>query len=102
MRAPSSAGATPREPTRGPTGFGDAAATKTDQLPRAEPPRAPKWPPNLAQAEAERASYRREREAVERRSMLRGLILLAVLVILFALLRAGLGRAFPTGLRGLW
>ncbi len=39
----------------------------------------------------------RETEQQERRSQLRGLIYLAVAVLLFSLLRAGVHRVFTTG-----
>lgn len=58
-------------------------------------------PPSLSRAalraEGERKEYGRGRELLERRSVMRGLILLAILIIVFALLRGGAGRAFPPG-----
>lgn len=48
-------------------------------------------------AEAERNAYLRGREHLEARSVLRGLILLAVLVFVFTLVRAGTERAFFSG-----
>ena len=68
---------------------------------RAEPPRAPELSRTVRQARDEAARYRHEREAQERRSLLRGLILLAVLVLLVSLLRAG-DRAFPAGWLHRW
>jgi hypothetical protein len=41
------------------------------------------------------AIYQRERENVERRRQLRGLIVLALLVITASIARASLGRVFP-------
>ena len=50
--------------------------------------------------ELEREEFRRyrvEREGIERRSMVRGLILLAVLALVGSIARAGLGRVFVHG-----
>ena len=63
----------------------------------AEPPRAPTLLPSAEKDAREHGAYVRQRENLERRSMLRGLILLAVLVLLLSLFRAGLDRAFPAG-----
>lgn len=64
---------------------------------RAKPPVPPPLSREAARAEEERGIYRREREGVERRSVLRGLILLAAIVVLFTLWHGGAGRAFPAG-----
>lgn len=64
---------------------------------RAGQPAPPPLSRAATQAEGDRAAYQRMREGQERRSMLRGLILLAILVGLIALLHHGMGRAFPTG-----
>ena len=69
---------------------------------RGETPRAAALPLAMQQAEAEHAAYLRERTAAERRSMLRGLILIALFVLLASLLRAGLDRAFPQGWWARW
>ncbi len=63
-------------------------------------------PPPLsreAQRSGEEGRLRtREREEVERRSMLRGLLLLAALAVLFAVWHGGAGRAFPAGWWKTW
>ena len=83
-------------PARAPSVFGVHNSTSV-QIPRAEPPRAPALPQALQRAQAEHKASLRERETLERRSILRGLILFAVLVLLISLLRAGWSRAFPAG-----
>ena len=64
---------------------------------RAEPPR----PPALTEREQLRESDRLDRLKVgvrlEQRSLLRGLILLAVLILIASLARAGFGRLFVPG-----
>ena len=64
---------------------------------RAEPPR----PPALTDREKRRESARHERlnarVRLEQRSLLRGLILLAVLILIASLARAGFGRLFVPG-----
>lgn len=67
------------------------------QTPQAEPPRIPAATRMLERAEAERKTYIREREQVEQRSILRGLVWLAVIVLIFSIVRAGLDRVFPHG-----
>jgi len=61
---------------------------------RAEPPR----PPALTERDQRRESTRLERLnarlRLEERSMLRGLILLAVVILIASLARAGFGRLF--------
>ena len=61
---------------------------------RAEPPR----PPALTERERRRESARLrtlgERVGMEQRSLLRGLILLAVVILIVSLARAGVGRLF--------
>ena len=61
---------------------------------RAEPPH----PPGLSEREQRRESVRlltlSERMGVEQRSLLRGLILLAVVILIASLVRAGFGRLF--------
>ena len=51
----------------------------------------------LERAELERATYLRERERLESLSVVRGLILLAMLVLLASMVRAGFGRVFVHG-----
>lgn len=69
---------------------------------RAEPPR----PPALTDREKRRESARLERlnarVRLEQRSLLRGLILLAVLILIASLARAGFGRLFVPGWWRLW
>ncbi len=61
---------------------------------RAEPPR----PPALTEREQRRESARlgtlKARVGLEQRSLLRGLILLAVVILIVSLARAGFGRLF--------
>jgi hypothetical protein len=62
------------------------------------PARAPKPPMpdrTLQRAQEEHAKYVAARVQLQRRSVLRGLILLALLVLGASILRAGAGRAFP-------
>jgi len=66
---------------------------------RAEPVRVPAGTQSLERAKVERAGYLRGREALEARSVVRGLILLAMLVLLASMARAGFGRVF---VRGWW
>ena len=89
----------PVPPSAGTEVAENGRATQRRLLPgqRAEPPRAPEVTPGLRAAIDEQASYRAHREAAERRSVLRGLVLLAVLVLLLSLWRAGADRAFFTG-----
>ena len=64
---------------------------------RAEPPRIP--PPTRAQERADevRRRYIREREWLEGRSLMRGFIVLAVIVLLASMVRAGFDRVFVHG-----
>lgn len=64
---------------------------------RAEPPGIPAPTRALERAEQEREVYIREREGVEFRSVLRGLVLIAVIVLVASIARAGLQRVFPHG-----
>jgi hypothetical protein len=63
---------------------------------RAEPPRGPVASP-AQQREIERMDTRDARLRLERRSLLRGLLLIAVLVLLASLMRAEPGRLFVHG-----
>jgi hypothetical protein len=65
--------------------------------PRAEAVRPPKATPELEGAGAEQQAHRAGREARERRSVVRGLILLAVVALAWSIARAGLGRVFVHG-----
>jgi hypothetical protein len=65
--------------------------------PLAGPPRIPRPSSAQRQAQAEHVNRRSKAEGRERRSMVRGLIVLAVLVLLLSIARAGLDRVFPNG-----
>jgi hypothetical protein len=76
-------------------------------MPAATPERAapPTVPASTRQHErdlAERESYHRDREHIERNRQLRGLLLLACIVIVLSIARAGLGRVFPPSWWHLW
>ena len=51
----------------------------------------------MLKAQSEQAAYLRNREELERRSVLRGLVLLALIALAVSLIRAGGGRAFYAG-----
>ena len=65
--------------------------------PRGEAPRRPEPTRGEVRARAEFETYRAGREAIERRSMVRGLILLAVVAAVGSITRAGLDRVFVHG-----
>jgi hypothetical protein len=64
---------------------------------RAEAVRPPQPTPALTAARAAHADHRLLRELLERRSVARGLIVLAVLALGFSIAHAGLDRAFVPG-----
>jgi hypothetical protein len=64
---------------------------------RAAPPQLPALTPAFEHQQAELELYRKQREQVERRSMVRGLILIALLVLVGSIARAGLERVFVHG-----
>jgi hypothetical protein len=64
---------------------------------RAEPPQPPAKSAELLRQDAERAKWMRARLRVEQRSLLRGLLLLAVVILLASLAHAGFGRLFVAG-----
>ena len=64
---------------------------------RAEPPRAPELSERDKRDESLRKDRLRARVALEQRSLLRGLLLLAVVILIVSLARAGLGRLFVPG-----
>ena len=64
---------------------------------RAAAPRLPALTPALERDRREFERYRRDREKIERRSMVRGLILLAVVLLMGSAARAGLDRVFVHG-----
>ncbi len=65
--------------------------------PRAAAPQIPEPTRVLLRQRAEFEIYRAEREAIERRSMVRGLILLAVVALGWSIARVGIDRAFVPG-----
>ena len=76
-------------------------------MPAATPERAasPAIPASTRQHERAllaRGAYHREREQIERRRQLRGLLILALIVIALSIARAGLGRVFPPSWWHLW
>jgi hypothetical protein len=66
---------------------------------RAQPPRPPALTPEQQRREKTRVESLRARVRLEQRSLLRGLILLAVVILIVSLARAGLDRLF---VRGWW
>jgi hypothetical protein len=64
---------------------------------RAEKPRIPAATRAQERASEEQQKYLCEREGLEARSVLRGLILVAFLVLLASMMRAGFGRVFVYG-----
>jgi len=64
---------------------------------RAAPPQLPETSPAFERERRAFEHYRIDREQTERRSVVRGLILLAVLVLVVSMLHAGLDRTFVHG-----
>jgi hypothetical protein len=64
---------------------------------RAASPRLPALTPAFERDRREFARYRNERERTERRSVVRGLILLAIVLLVGSMARAGLDRVFVHG-----
>ena len=64
---------------------------------RAASPQLPDRSPAFERERREFKRYRSDREKVERRSVVRGLILMAMLVLVGSILRAGLDRTFVHG-----
>ena len=64
---------------------------------RGEAARPPEPTPALQRARVERQEHRSEREVRERRSVVRGLILLAMVALVLSIARAGLNRVFVHG-----
>jgi hypothetical protein len=71
------------------------AAARAEQ--RAQPPAIPTPTLALLQARAEADAHRRQREALERRSLVRAMLLLAAIVLFLSIARAGFDRAFVPG-----
>lgn len=70
---------------------------KAPAEPRAEAVRPPHPTPELEEARAQQQMHSRKREAMERRSVVRGLVILAVLAMGWSIARAGLDRVFVHG-----
>ena len=64
---------------------------------RAEAVRSPQPTPELREAQAEQQVRLRALEGSERRSVVRGLIVLAVVALAWSIARAGWGRVFVHG-----
>jgi hypothetical protein len=64
---------------------------------RAEPPRPPALREREQRREEARLDTLKARVRLEQRSLLRGLILLAVVILIASLARAGFGRLFVPG-----
>jgi hypothetical protein len=64
---------------------------------RAEAVRPPQATPELKEAQAKQQVRLRALEGSERRSVVRGLIVLAAVVLAWSIVRAGLGRVFVHG-----
>jgi hypothetical protein len=64
---------------------------------RGTAPQLPEPTRGLKREREEFQRYRKGRERIERRSMVRGLIVLAVLVLVGSIVRAGLDRVFVHG-----
>ena len=90
--------AAPLDPPREASSFGNVDRVSSQETDRALPPVAPAVPPAPLREREQRKRSLGVRETAERRSMLRGLLVFAFLVLLVSLLRAGTGRAFPAGL----
>lgn len=64
---------------------------------RAASPQLPALTPACKRDRLEFARYRNDREKTERRSVVRGLLLLAVVLLVGSIVRAGLDRVFVHG-----
>ena len=64
---------------------------------RAEPAALPAMTRALLLKRKEFEAYRREREAIERRSVVRALLLIGVVVLVGSIVHAGLDRVFVQG-----
>ena len=69
---------------------------------RAKPPRPPALTEREQRRENERLDRLNSRVRLEQRSLLRGLILLAVVILIASLARAGFGRLFVPGWWNQW
>ncbi len=68
-----------------------------DSVRRAKPPRPPVLTEREQHRERARITALRQRVRLEQSSMLRGLILIALVVLIVSLARAGFGRLFVPG-----
>jgi hypothetical protein len=64
---------------------------------RAASPQLPALTPAFVRDRQAFARYRNDREKIERRSVVRGLILLAIVLLVGSMVRAGLDRVFVHG-----
>jgi len=64
---------------------------------RAEPPRIPPSTRSLDRATEDQKTYLHSRETIESHSVVRGLILLALLVLIASMFHAGFRRVFVPG-----
>jgi len=71
-------------------------SARADEI-RAASPELPALSPTVERDRREFERYRKDRERAERRSVVRGLILLAVFVLVGSMARAGLDRVFVHG-----
>ena len=78
-----------------PAGPGVPLGTQAER--RAAPVEAPAATPAMQRERAAQREFVKEREQVERRRMVRGLIVLALLVLALSMARAGMGRVFVPG-----
>ena len=69
---------------------------------RPAPPAAFPPTPQQQRETAEQQAFQRDREHAERRRQLRGLLILALIVLAVSIARAGLGRVFPPAWWRLW
>ena len=74
-----------------------SAPKPTKRVYLASPPQAPKPTAEMLADRAGKQLYLREREAVESRGQVRALLLLAIVVLLFSVARAGIGNVFVPG-----
>ena len=72
-------------------------SSERDREHRAATPQPPALTRGLERVRVEFDAYRREREAVERRSMVRALILMAIVALVGSIVHAGLDRVFVQG-----
>lgn len=81
-------------------GLGEGPRAPLDR--GAEPPRAPALSRSALEGQEERARYVLGQETRERRSLLRGLILLCLVILVASLIHAGGARTFPAGWLRRW